>query len=88
MGGPAAGGLASLRPWRLPTTAESARQALERGDFATARKLARAARSDPDPAEQKAAQDILSRLSPDPLVWIVVIACCALMLWLAWQYLR
>jgi hypothetical protein len=53
-----------------------------------ARRLARAARSHPDPAEQKVAQEILSRLSPDPVVWIVVVVCCAIMVWFAWQYLR
>jgi hypothetical protein len=71
----------------LPAAGESARQALERGDFATARRLARAARSHPDPEEQKVAREILARLSPDPLVSLVVLVSCALMAWLAWHYL-
>jgi hypothetical protein len=48
-----------------------AEQALERGDFGRARKLARARLKDSDESVQRAARAILSRSAADPvIVWL------------------
>ena len=50
---------------------DEARQALESGDFARARKLARAQLKSGDADAQKEARALLDRTAPDPvIVWL------------------
>jgi hypothetical protein len=59
-----------------PVTPEAAHAAFDRGDFASARRLARTLfTSGPDEATRAAAQTILKKTSVDPLIVYVTIGC-------------
>jgi hypothetical protein len=55
---------------------DAAHQAFDRGDFATARRLARATlASSPDEATRSAAESILKKTSFDPLIAGITVFC-------------
>jgi hypothetical protein len=58
---------------------DAAHQAFDRGDFATARRLARTTlQNSPDEAARAAAESILKKTSFDPLIGAVTAVCLAL----------
>jgi hypothetical protein len=60
------------------SAADDADAAIARGDFAEARRLARAAAASSDEKERDAGRAVLRRLAPDPVV-IALAAGCALL---------
>ena len=58
-----------------PTPSNDAQRAFERGDFATARRLARALADSKDDATRAAGQQILQRTSLDPVIVWISVAC-------------
>jgi len=56
---------------------DAAHRAFERGDFAEARKLARAMKASGDPAARQAADHLLAKMGFDPLIIGVTATCLA-----------
>ena len=61
-----------------------ARAAFDAGDYGLARELLRSATSDDEVAE---ARELERRMSPDPMQYVLLAGCLALILWIANHYL-
>ena len=66
----------------------AAEKAIERGDFADAKKLARKAVEAPDEKEREAGRAILTRMKPDPVVVALAVGCALLFVYVLVFWIR